>query len=109
MIRRPPRSTLFPYTTLFRSDVLDVVQGLDPGLRSLGGDVIGDPVLPVEEEGRRGLEAAAQRDEQAAGEVPGGEARLSRLRAVEDDVASAGGRGHSRRCGDGPPSGGRGW
>src|SRR2546425_10976721 len=30
MIRRPPRSTLFPYTTLFRS-VLDVV-GLDaPG------------------------------------------------------------------------------
>src|SRR3712207_7969771 len=28
MIRRPPRSTLFPYTTLFRS--LDVVQA-DPG------------------------------------------------------------------------------
>src|SRR3712207_7817123 len=24
MIRRPPRSTLFPYTTLFRSDGLDV-------------------------------------------------------------------------------------
>src|SRR3712207_7997156 len=24
MIRRPPRSTLFPYTTLFRSDVLHV-------------------------------------------------------------------------------------
>src|SRR3712207_9006325 len=23
MIRRPPRSTLFPYTTLFRSDVTD--------------------------------------------------------------------------------------
>src|SRR3712207_7234481 len=23
MIRRPPRSTLFPYTTLFRSDVAD--------------------------------------------------------------------------------------
>src|SRR2546430_12109907 len=29
MIRRPPRSTLFPYTTLFRSDVL--------GLRPLPG------------------------------------------------------------------------
>src|SRR3712207_8571054 len=26
MIRRPPRSTLFPYTTLFRSDVLPVVE-----------------------------------------------------------------------------------
>src|SRR2546427_6005380 len=30
MIRRPPRSTLFPYTTLFRSHpVLEVVAGLD--------------------------------------------------------------------------------
>src|SRR2546422_1496440 len=27
MIRRPPRSTLFPYTTLFRSDFLRDVQG----------------------------------------------------------------------------------
>src|SRR3712207_7879580 len=27
MIRRPPRSTLFPYTTLFRSEKLD--EGLD--------------------------------------------------------------------------------
>src|SRR3712207_7899152 len=26
MIRRPPRSTLFPYTTLFRSKTLDVVR-----------------------------------------------------------------------------------
>src|SRR2546429_1495384 len=25
MIRRPPRSTLFPYTTLFRSDVANVM------------------------------------------------------------------------------------
>src|SRR5256885_8180631 len=31
MIRRPPRSTLFPYTTLFRSDRLTV---LFPGLRN---------------------------------------------------------------------------
>src|SRR5260370_24981361 len=29
MIRRPPRSTLFPYTTLFRSDLWANVQG-DP-------------------------------------------------------------------------------
>src|SRR2546427_7209211 len=26
MIRRPPRSTLFPYTTLFRSQRIDVLQ-----------------------------------------------------------------------------------
>src|SRR3712207_8592288 len=48
MIRRPPRSTLFPYTTLFRSSIsgnLDddatspddqVVGGLDPGLVGAG-------------------------------------------------------------------------
>src|SRR3712207_441147 len=29
MIRRPPRSTLFPYTTLFRSLPLDGLDGLD--------------------------------------------------------------------------------
>src|SRR4051812_49551657 len=34
MIRRPPRSTLFPYTTLFRS--IDVV-GADPCTRVLVG------------------------------------------------------------------------
>src|SRR3712207_8799500 len=28
MIRRPPRSTLFPYTTLFRSIVLDFIDRL---------------------------------------------------------------------------------
>src|SRR2546422_7563056 len=32
MIRRPPRSTLFPYTTLFRSDALEV-QPEDDGFR----------------------------------------------------------------------------
>src|SRR2546430_9075971 len=30
MIRRPPRSTLFPYTTLFRSQVEMIQQTLDP-------------------------------------------------------------------------------
>src|SRR3712207_8083100 len=34
MIRRPPRSTLFPYTTLFRSDqpVADKADGIDDRL-----------------------------------------------------------------------------
>src|SRR6266850_4440833 len=30
MIRRPPRSTLFPYTTLFRSDDYVIVEGQSP-------------------------------------------------------------------------------
>src|SRR3989441_11976954 len=48
MIRRPPRSTLFPYTTLFRSVVrieadidraglLVLVEDLAPGLAAVGG------------------------------------------------------------------------
>src|SRR3712207_7532506 len=49
MIRRPPRSTLFPYTTLFRSKgrhggvVPDTAQGV-------GGDGVGGAV--VEDQGR---------------------------------------------------------
>src|ERR1017187_5010799 len=38
MIRRPPRSTLFPYTTLFRSGVrLEALKGLKP--------LLGDPAV----------------------------------------------------------------
>src|ERR1043165_10231905 len=32
MIRRPPRSPLFPSTTLFRSDLLRAPRGVDPGV-----------------------------------------------------------------------------
>src|SRR3712207_9070237 len=43
MIRRPPRSTLFPYTTLFRSDegydavviLMDTPGGLDSSMREI--------------------------------------------------------------------------
>src|SRR2546430_13720106 len=36
MIRRPPRSTLFPYTTLFRSEVVDGEEALRLGDALLG-------------------------------------------------------------------------
>src|SRR2546426_9063984 len=36
MIRRPPRSTLFPYTTLFRSRLINDVARRELTLRSLG-------------------------------------------------------------------------
>src|SRR3712207_7305214 len=39
MIRRPPRSTLFPYTTLFRSQAADDGGGGDPVPLPLGGEV----------------------------------------------------------------------
>src|SRR2546422_4800504 len=45
MIRRPPRSTLFPYTTLFRSPRLEFLEpgaavSLETELHVLGGDRI---------------------------------------------------------------------
>src|SRR2546430_13029175 len=35
MIRRPPRSTLFPYTTLFRSEHVTVTYGAKVALRDI--------------------------------------------------------------------------
>src|SRR2546430_9571543 len=46
MIRRPPRSTLFPYTTLFRSvHVSDVLHLRDDFLPNVATFVIADPVV----------------------------------------------------------------
>src|SRR2546427_5149560 len=71
MIRRPPRSTLFPYTTLFRSrDVAAGLTGEGPGpLHAVselgGGDERGDPAV-TEAAGapHRGLAPAADPERQ---------------------------------------------
>src|SRR2546428_13885966 len=48
MIRRPPRSTLFPYTTLFRSDVSPSSASFEVGARihltAVARDASGAPV-----------------------------------------------------------------
>src|SRR3712207_7503873 len=36
MIRRPPRSTLFPYTTLFRSNPMSLKRGMDQAVEAVG-------------------------------------------------------------------------
>src|SRR2546425_9009205 len=52
MIRRPPRSTLFPYTTLFRSDAPAARQGVERALDAarvsarLFRDELPAPALP---------------------------------------------------------------
>src|SRR3712207_9038049 len=51
MIRRPPRSTLFPYTTLFRSGLVAEVLVDRPG--EDGGHVGGQGVPDVEPVGRQ--------------------------------------------------------
>src|SRR3712207_7000214 len=45
MIRRPPRSTLFPYTTLFRSfeEIADVQARADLDIRLCGDDPFAGP------------------------------------------------------------------
>src|SRR5690242_21309338 len=48
MIRRPPRSTLFPYTTLFRSQV----RGGTPGRDAAGRDAAGREAPARDADGR---------------------------------------------------------
>src|SRR2546430_11100250 len=71
MIRRPPRSTLFPYTTLFRS-------GID---QRPAGEVLHVQVLPVLTP-ERAAEAAAL-DLEVPGQARGRGERLLDLRSEE--------------------------
>src|SRR3712207_7796341 len=52
MIRRPPRSTLFPYTTLFRSRVFDGEQGAMDAVTE--GTLQAGDVVVIRYEGPRG-------------------------------------------------------
>src|SRR6266850_4507416 len=87
MIRRPPRSTLFPYTTLFRSLDRRAAGGADPFLDLLGQ-------LAVVRIARRQLDpAVGHADERLpeilVGEADGAEvgARGGAIGAVEEDAA----------------------
>src|SRR2546427_5646316 len=73
MIRRPPRSTLFPYTTLFRSnDVWDIIRT------------------------RLGATVAARQLPPRAGEVRHSVASLERARAVTDRKSTRLNSSHSQ-------------
>src|SRR3712207_8713122 len=81
MIRRPPRSTLFPYTTLFRSE--DVRAGR--ALRRRRGD---DQALPARGAARRGRRRGA--DLAQHGLVPAGVDRKStRLNSSHANISYA--------------------
>src|SRR5256885_10621995 len=53
MIRRPPRSTLFPYTTLFRSDGRSIVR-IPPGTNSGNTLRLKEKGVPSARNGARG-------------------------------------------------------
>src|SRR3712207_9510487 len=78
MIRRPPRSTLFPYTTLFRSDP-DRLRSYSPylyerGVRSLAG-------VPLVVEGRTigALHVGSRRSEEHTSELQSRQYLVCRL------------------------------
>src|SRR2546422_9452505 len=48
MIRRPPRSTLFPYTTLFRSHIVAIQDMGDAGLTSSSAEMAAKGGVGVE-------------------------------------------------------------
>src|SRR5437879_11044830 len=69
MLRRPPRSTLFPYTTLFRSQVEQGVRGLDRIVEKL--PPIHDPRQPRHRPHLRAQHLGPERlDLRALGEKP---------------------------------------
>src|SRR5688572_32629143 len=65
MIRRPPRSTLFPYTTLFRSDLADARLGHRPRRPRPQPDRLGRQAPPVP----RPLNIRAGRSEEHTSEL----------------------------------------
>src|SRR2546426_2854090 len=69
MIRRPPRSTLFPYTTLFRSRFLPAHQGLHPRARVLGVIDLRPPVPHADVMGLEVLVHQAVRSEEHTSEL----------------------------------------
>src|SRR3712207_7901842 len=78
MIRRPPRSTLFPYTTLFRSQVVVAAERAEVGL---AGGAVGerDGVVEV------GLVGGAH----AAGEAAGADRKSTRLNSSHANISYA--------------------
>src|SRR2546427_6904639 len=82
MIRRPPRSTLFPYTTLFRSRVIGVVlvgQACGDGLHQQVGLVLGVAA---------GRSAQAHQGREAAGFVDG-DRKSTRLNSSHSQISYA--------------------
>src|SRR3712207_8701004 len=90
MIRRPPRSTLFPYTTLFRSDV----RAVRDGEQQLGGVGVNGRERPSVGREVGGLAVAAERVVGQQGHEGGDVVR--RRAAQADGRATRGQRGGER-------------
>src|SRR5258708_11721435 len=103
MIRRPPRSTLFPYTTLFRSGRVVTLPGAgpQPGEQPLPLVLTpgGDRVVPDPGEQLPALPDGLHDDVEDGAGLPGGVGLV--LAAAGDRVGGGDGAGHVRLSGGG--------
>src|SRR3989442_5734068 len=88
MIRRPPRSTLFPYTTLFRSLALDVVLGIEL-VHELAAAAVLHPGIHLAGGQAEGHGAAEGEDVVLAGEVIGRDRKSTRLNSSHVRISYA--------------------
>src|SRR3712207_6991110 len=80
MIRRPPRSTLFPYTTLFRSgDPVDAGELHDADRLPMGPDAAGDARRSPPTAGRRRPDRRGPRSEEHTSELQSRQYLVCRL------------------------------
>src|SRR2546422_1814077 len=80
MIRRPPRSTLFPYTTLFRSRVR---------VRDAGHDSRGAHDLPPGESGEGAASRVTRPVAAPSPDSPGGDRKSTRLNSSHGYISYA--------------------
>src|SRR2546427_11219073 len=86
MIRRPPRSTLFPYTTLFRSVHLGVQVLPHQEVGDLGRVAVGEPIPEAE---HIALDREAATTEEVAALPADDDERHVRRARLADEVARA--------------------
>src|SRR3712207_8603225 len=94
MIRRPPRSTLFPYTTLFRSLAHDASTKLHLGYTKIGEVHIGRRVFlgagaVVLPDVRIGDEAIVGTGSVVRKDVPSGDRKSTRLNSSHANISYA--------------------
>src|SRR5260370_39866442 len=101
MIRRPPRSTLFPYTTLFRSSRQPGDRGADPAARA--GALPGSPPGALPDSPPVAGDHARDRDVRAVYELVDPPGQPAADRPGHDDGAdeAAGGCAHPQPSDDG--------
>src|SRR3712207_8744669 len=91
MIRRPPRSTLFPYTTLFRSQG-DVAELLAPGGPVHAGrlvQVLGDPLQTGQQGDHEERVAGPDVDERDRVQRPLRDRKSTRLNSSHANISYA--------------------